>query len=303
MPLAKTPVMIWNKLRNKSLFMLGSIFLTLAALLVIVVFTIDDGFGLLDWPIDPEKASAYGSFIGGLGGSLFSLVGIFLIYEALMKQQELDETQRIENQIFELTSRLRDNVSAMSYRSPILDMETVEGEKCFIVFDKEYQYIHETVTELANAKKINLDVKHLSCFIHVHGFGTEIEYRLQKVIKGNSSSIDNLDFNSFFASLREKIASVDDGFYASHDKRMNQYIRHLGAIIKLARHKSIKSPADTKRFINMVRSQLTLGELSYLQKMIEVLPDELNHGDGSLKQRWQRAMDEYKFLRPLEEGF
>ena len=53
----------------------------------------------------------------------------------------------------------------------------------------------------------------------------------------------------------------------------------------------------------MVRSQLTLGELSYVQKMIEVLPDELNHGEGSLKQRWQRAMDAYKFLRPLEEGF
>jgi hypothetical protein len=134
--------------------MLGSILLTLAALVVIVVFTFNDSFGLLDWPIDPSKADAYGSFMGGLGGSLFSLVGIFLIYEALMKQQELDETQRIENQIFELTSRLRDNVSAMSYHSPIVDMGTVEGEKCFIVFDKEYQYIRNTITELANAQNI-----------------------------------------------------------------------------------------------------------------------------------------------------
>ncbi len=294
--------MRWNSLKNQSIFILGSVILTFLALLIIVIFTIADGFDLMNWPIDPAKADAYGSFIGGLGGSLFSLVGIFLIYEALMKQQELDETQRIENQIFELTSRLRDNVSAMSYHSSIIDMGTVEGEKCFIVFDKEYQYIRDTITELASAHNIDIDIKHISCFIHIYGSGNEIGDRLQEVIKSSSSNIDNLDFNSFFDSLREKIASVDDGFFSCHDKRLNQYIRHLGAIIKLAKHKSIKSPAETKRFINMVRSQLTLGELSYLQKMIEVLPDEFEHGEGSLKQRWQSRMDEYKFLRPLEEA-
>ena len=58
----------------------------------------NDGSGI----INPELASQYGSFISGIVGPVFSIVGFLILYITITSQQESSKIQQFETKFFEL---------------------------------------------------------------------------------------------------------------------------------------------------------------------------------------------------------
>lgn len=62
-------------------------------------------------PIILEHFGAFGDFIAGVAGTLFSLGGFFLLYLTLKDQRENFYKERLENNFFEMLRFHRDNVN------------------------------------------------------------------------------------------------------------------------------------------------------------------------------------------------
>lgn len=58
---------------------------------------------------------AFGDFIGGVVGTLFSLTGVFLLYITLNEQRGSFQRERLENNFFEMIKFHRENVNEMQY--------------------------------------------------------------------------------------------------------------------------------------------------------------------------------------------
>jgi len=86
-----------------------------------------------------------GDFIGGIGGTLFSLSGFVLLYLSFASQRESSEKQQIEGRFFELIKLHRENTLEMEYLDPYLSKNsqgTSAGEeKGRVVFKRIYYQI------------------------------------------------------------------------------------------------------------------------------------------------------------------
>ncbi len=91
--------------------------------------------------INLDKSAKFGDFIGGFVGSIFTLVGIVLLYETLYLQRKefeesrkVFETQQFENKFFSLLKLYQDIISSMHY-------DVVESSEKFI--GKEFFLKHK----------------------------------------------------------------------------------------------------------------------------------------------------------------
>lgn len=87
--------------------------------------------------IDLDKVGAFGSFIGGLVGSLWSLAGIFLLFQALKDQNEINEISRkaYQTDIEEL------KLSRSSFQKQTINFEIQQFEQTFYNFlNRVFEY-------------------------------------------------------------------------------------------------------------------------------------------------------------------
>jgi hypothetical protein len=80
--------------------------------------------------VAPEIAGQLGDFVGGYVGTLFSLIGVLLLYVTLRSQRVASEKQSFENKYFELLKLHRDNVAE-------LDLHGTSGRRLFVLMIRE----------------------------------------------------------------------------------------------------------------------------------------------------------------------
>ena len=114
-------------------------------------------------PIDNELFSHFGGFVGGLVGTIFSLVGVLLLIETLrlqrthfIEQQEKNllsfEKQQIETRFFELVKISREN-SDQAYT------KGYTGRRAIAELNKEFKSIFLKIKDWGKREKFNLEEK------------------------------------------------------------------------------------------------------------------------------------------------
>jgi hypothetical protein len=88
-----------------------------------------------------SKKGTVGDFIGGIVGTLVSLIGMLLLYLTLKKQQHDSEKQKIETRFFELLKIHRDNANEVVFRNHE-NKVLIEGRK---VFKEIYNQIEDAI--------------------------------------------------------------------------------------------------------------------------------------------------------------
>src|SRR5665648_150608 len=86
----------WHKMKrflNKNIIPF-SFFLMIIGISIIAFATTKTPFNDWSFKIDPELSGQFGSFIGGIVGSLFSLVAALLLYKTLMTQVKTLKQQK-----------------------------------------------------------------------------------------------------------------------------------------------------------------------------------------------------------------
>lgn len=104
-----------------------------------------------------QSFGAFGDFIAGVVGTLFSLTGIFLLYLNLSDQRENFKRERLENNFFEMIKFHRDNINEMKYERTQINSKDKgmrdEGRKLFYLI---YLQFKEAYSELNHLFSINI---------------------------------------------------------------------------------------------------------------------------------------------------
>ncbi|TRX39040.1 putative phage abortive infection protein [Flavobacterium restrictum] len=93
---------------------------------------------------------AFGDFIGGFIGTLFSLAGIFFLYLTLKEQRENFNKERLENNFFEMIKFHRENVNELqfSYYENKETKVTAEKRKVFKIIYSQFKELWEELNSV-----------------------------------------------------------------------------------------------------------------------------------------------------------
>lgn len=120
-------------MKNVSFLLVTSIFLSMVGVGLIIYFGFNNSFNDGSGIVDSELASRFGSFISGIVGSIFTLVGFLLLYQTILEQRKQFNIQQFESKLFELIKYHRDNVSEILYTpSSYKEEKDISGRNVFI---------------------------------------------------------------------------------------------------------------------------------------------------------------------------
>jgi hypothetical protein len=242
-----------------------AIILVVIGLIVMITFYIKMGqhFSIASEKdkISMDVNGQIGDFIGGVVGTLFSLVGVLLLFITLKDQRESFKKERFEQRLFELIKLHSQNVSEFEIAG------TVKGRSCFKFMINELRLIYRFVE--IGALKENIvndspevasprDYLKMSYLIMFFGIGYTSERQLHELFNKEESRIFD-DFvkeklmevqaqyeseiganSSINFSYKIPLVGIPDGFtfetrfypFDGHASRLGHYFRLLFQIVK-----------------------------------------------------------------------
>tara|TARA_R110002049_G_C9147370_1_gene560027 strand:+ start:1811 stop:2698 length:888 start_codon:yes stop_codon:yes gene_type:complete len=201
--------------------------------------------------IDAEKASKFGSFIGGYVGTLFALISVILLYNTLKDQKQTSELEKFENRFFLLLSLHKNNTEEI-----ILEKEN--GKKIFVHFIREFRSVFKKVSqEFDNSTPIK-DKINISYLFFFYGTG----HNSRRILKSELSNYDNIKIDKIIKELsKDRKQNKENGkkrkfkYYGGHQSRLGHYYRHLFQTVNYVHNREIN--IDKKEYIKILRAQLS----------------------------------------------
>lgn len=236
--------------------------LSILSLILIILFGLNPNFNDGSGNLNPGLADNFGSFIGGLIGPILSIAGFFLIYETIIRQQQLFKLQQFENRYYELLRYHRDNVQQMSYRLPQSKSgETVSGTTFFIFAVKEYDKLLSLIEKIADETLKEYELIEVTHVIHFYGVSNSI-------IPTLTSALAKYDLNMINKIIKklQKIKSKYDSktvYFSGQQHRLNHYWRHLSQVYKFIDGARFLSEKQKYEYAKTLRAQLSQQELIY----------------------------------------
>ncbi len=180
-------------------------------------------------PINPEIWGQFGDFVGGILGTIFSLISVMLVVWTFNTQNKTAETQRFNDLFFELLHLYRSQVHEMS--SKYVDILMGKNDS------------GDTVKRIKSIKECND-----KDFFEAEKGKIQQKYTSKK----------NYDANIKNASQIYQL------FYADNIDKMSAYYRTLYRIYDLLDNSKLDEQ-HIKEYLKIVRAQLTESELFFIR--------------------------------------
>jgi len=238
------------------------------ALMGFLALTISGGWLILQ-PFDPALLEKYGSFVGGFIGSLFTLAGFLLLFEAIVLQQRLFEKQQFESKFFELLKIHRENVSELKKRIPIRGDKYEEGRRVFVQMRKEFGEIIGIVREHESTLPQRLterEVVNLAYLIFFYGVSETLFNKGQNQTtmlreklrhsKYPQTLVDNV-INTCCGCMDEENQYIR---FNGNQLRLGHYFRHLFQTVKYVDQSVILKQEEKYFYLKTLRAQLSAHE-------------------------------------------
>lgn len=225
---------IYNKTKNlfgsvRFYFIITPIFIILA----ILCFTwkLWSSFSL-ELPIDHAIWGQFGDFVGGTLGTIFSLISVVLVVWTFNIQNKTAETQRFNDQFFELLHLYQSEVNELNGQSErIVDVRRNKRRRISLRITKE---------------KVQYNNKDF--------FDEE-----KKIIQGRYRNLKSYELN------KTRCVSYYMLFYTENRSKMSAYFRTLYRIFELIDNSKLINEYQKKEYAKIVRAQLTESELFFLR--------------------------------------
>lgn len=199
-----------------------------------------------------EHFGQYGELVGGFVGSLWSLAGVILFYEALRFQRTELKMQRHElelqrHEIMEQTEQQRmqnEQLAYQNFENTFFQMMSLHNE----IVESINLEIHES-TMVGDGSVKSRKISGRDCFIEYYKiFRRFLHYNLEEV---RFKDLDN-------AMALELIDNAYNLFFEESQANLGHYFRNLFAIVKFVNSNNRKE----KQFhIDLIRAQLSNYEL------------------------------------------
>ncbi len=280
---------------DKNLFWTSKIALIISfvGFVLLILFSILNSFNDWSWIINPELADNYGSLIGGVIGSLFSLAGIFLLYETIIKQQNTFNIQQFESKFFELLKFHRENVrNIVNYRVPSEKKEQVSSSSYFVELIDQFDVLYKSIEKYSNNTLRQSELINITLLVLYYGVSNKTRSTLEKQLDKYESSLVKTIINN----LRKLKTNYDSGivYYGGHQHRLSHYLRHLSQSVKFVDRSEFLKEDQKYEYIKLLRAQMTLYELKFLFYV------SFTHIGSSWEKKYS-LITKYKLIKNLPE--
>lgn len=233
----------------------GAIFIVVAAIIFI-------GF---ESYINEEKTGQFGDFIGGIIGSLFSLIGVILFYVALMEQRK-DININHENLKIQSNALKQQVDEFKAQKEELIETRKVYEEQTNL-FREQTDFYKKQYIELKEQTIVTKNQQFDRCFFSYLDVFSQLKNTLNKnknnnnyfnVIYNNLKGIDIKDKNLFdsLKLIQEKYILV----FQQEKDSLSHYFKTLYRIIRLIETSQIEIEKKNQYF-KFLRSQLSDSEL------------------------------------------
>lgn len=268
---------------------------------------IASGIIIITNPFDLAILEKSGSFVGGFIGSLFSMAGFLLLFEAIIQQQKMFEKQQFESKFFDLLKIHRENLSEMKKRIPIRGDKYEEGRRVFVLMRKEFGEIIGIIRESQQKLNISLDevrTVNLAYFIFFYGVSETLFNKGQNQTsmlreKLENSSYDKVFLDSVILACCQCMDEENQYIrFNGNQARLGHYYRHLFQVVKFVDQSPILKSEEKYFYLKTLRAQLSAHEQLIL--FYSALSD--------IGKPWNSPIDyisRYRLIKnvPLEKGF
>lgn len=258
-------------------------------------------------PIDLAILEKYGSFAGGFIGSLFSMAGFLLLFEAIIQQQRMFERQQFESKYFDLLKIHRDNTAELRKRLPIKGDKYEEGRRVFVLMRKEFGEILGIIRDEHQRQALALQdqqLVNLAYLIFFYGVSETLFTKGQNKTSLLRERLEHAHYPLPFvdAVIHSCCQCLDEENmyirFNGNQARLGHYFRHLFQMIKFVDQSSIINDSDKDTYIKTLRAQLSAHEQLIL----------FYSAISEIGKAWSSPVNyisKYQLIRnvPLEKGF
>lgn len=276
-----------------------ALILSAAGFGIISFFGFNHSFQNSNGRFDPQLASEFGNFIGGLVGPMFYLASVFLIYETIIAQNQSFEKQQFETKFFELIRFHRENVSQMEYRVPWEDHKYITGPLVFREIKSQFTKLYRIVSPIVEASptihptRNKIDAINITYQILFFGVSQSTLPIIEQLL-GRKYDIELI--KSIIEEVRkERTAYNPDSFYFSgHQVRLAHYYRHLYQLVDYVDQTEFLNDSQKYNYVKMLRAQLSQHEIAIF------FLNSLSLGQPWVKHNY---INKYKFIKNLPPNF
>lgn len=241
------------------------IFIVIGGLIAINLILLAGAFREID-TINPQSAGFLGDFVGGYIGTLFSLLGILLLYATLKNQRQSSEQQNFELKYFELIRMHRENVGEISIGQSA-------GRRVFVLLIREFREILYELIELDNIhlqQITKIDLIGAAYYVLFYGTGPNSSRMLSNALNAHkekfSQEFINVIVNRFESEEFKNEIKTKRKFgylpFEGHQSRLGHYYRHLYQSVTYVDKQQID--IDKYECVKTIRAQLSTHEQALL---------------------------------------
>lgn len=277
---------------------------------------IDKAYFNTSWEIDPKLAADFGSFVGGFVGTIFSLTGTLVVAYTFVMQfrqsNQMFEEQNKQNRKSEATNNFFKMIDC--YNTIIEEMKLPNQISVRLIFSQLRRIINErsaVIRELSSFKNMATDKSQAYNFAYIISYYRDpsranavldglFEFfhtpsyfpQLDEVQKKNDRRNIKRIVSEFSAKTKtDRFLSYDCHEYLSH------YFRTIYSAIQIVDSDSDLIPAEKRKLISILRSQLSNSELYLLDLHVR------SGVDRAINYRWEEFIDSYELFSSIPKGY
>ena len=237
-----------------------SLSLLLVLVPIIILFIFNDDFSI-DAQIDDGKFGTFGDFVGGVLGSIWSLCGVLLFYNALKEQREDFGVNKkaLEQQIESLNLQ---TTEFRLQRNELMESRNVFKEQAKILMQQRLEVTYFSLMRIYNDILSDLDAQ-----------SEKNKYFKQLKLILNKIDLDSLKGNPLKCHSNSNSEYLQ--VFYEHKEDLAHYFKIIYRIIKIIDDASI-AESEKFRYVKIFRSQLSENE------MLAVYYNSHSHYGGGL---------------------
>lgn len=248
-------------MKKFSWILICSLLLSIIGIFLIFYFALNESFNDGSNVINPDLASNYGSFISGIVGSIFTLVGFLLLYQTILEQRKQFNIQQFESSIFEMIRYHRENIQEIVYiSSSSKEEKSILGRNVFIELKKQILDLYGIITKssIIIDKLKEEDILNITYLIFFFGVSERTKETTKERILKTKLLIEN-DIDLLINKIREKKTKYNNKivYFGGHQSKLGFYFRHIYRTIKLIDENPNLSENQKKYYAKIFRSQLS----------------------------------------------
>ena len=118
--------------------------------------------------IDTELASEFGDFFGGLIGTIFSILSVFLLIYTILHQNRESQKSALETNFFRMIDYHNQNVNQLKVSNLDSNKNDIyEGRRAFVQFKIQIHRLFEIVTQIVEEKEYKLTDKEIADIVYI----------------------------------------------------------------------------------------------------------------------------------------